>query len=126
MPHRVDVDRGKWSEPTADDVEKLVHVVVQQLARESLAFGRAKKGSTEHASRREAVEDHWHRFTALLAQLRAAERRESKAATRNALHARLCEIVRSADADPEIARKPYVAWKSSIEAALKWLDGWTK
>jgi len=125
MPHRVDVDRGKWTEPTADTLENDLRFLVQDLMRESAKLGRIAPGSKDYGAQRNHISEMWNRFNPALSQLRAQITRETKRATRDALHQRLCNIQRQADADPEKISRPYIAWQKQIASAIQWLDRWT-
>jgi hypothetical protein len=127
MGSRVDTSRGKWDEPSADDIEINVRMLVQRLMRCSVKLGRLgtlAKGSKEYRDQRDRIADDWARFQ--LGQLRAQITKETKRATRAELHHQLCEIARAADADVKANERPHVAWKREIERVISWLDTWAR
>jgi hypothetical protein len=95
------------------------------MLRESVKLGRSEPGSKQHAMHRAAVANLWTRFPATVSQLRSITTREAKRGTRDALHSRLCEIHKRADAHPDAVSKPFIAWKVAIDGVIDWLDGWT-
>src|SRR5688572_19292578 len=113
--HRVDTTRRAWTEPSADDVERELSRLVAEMLRESVKLGRSAPGSKQHAAHKAAVANHWMRFRPTVAQLKAITTREAKRSTRDALHARLCEIQKQADRNPAHVAKPYIAWKQAID-----------
>jgi len=125
MGSRVDVSRGKWSEPTGDSLESDLKGIVQELMRQSVALGRAPRDAAAYQDHRDRVAQLWMRFDPLLAQMRTVTTKDAKRATRDALHAKLCEIIRAAENEPVGNARPSIAWKNSIESVISWLDSWT-
>jgi hypothetical protein len=125
MGSRVDVSRGKWIEPTGDTLQNDLRAIVQDLMRQSVALGKTPRDSGDHKNRRDRVAQLWTRFDPMLAQFRTATTKESKRGTRDALHAKLCEIIRQNESEPAGTAKPSIAWQRSIESVIRWLDSWT-
>jgi hypothetical protein len=126
MGHRIDSSRTHWAEKTATGLEDDLSVLVSMLMKESLELGQIGRTSKDYSARRARVAELWRRFGPSVSQLRAKSEREARRATRDALHARLCEIGRNADRRLGQTDKPYIAWKMAIDEVIDWLDSWAK
>jgi hypothetical protein len=126
MGHRVDTTRAHWVDKTANHLEDDLNGLVARLMKESLALGETPRTSPDYAKRRRSVAQLWRLFEPSLSQLRARSERETRRATRDTLHARLCEIQRRADRGAGEGDKPYIAWKRAIDEVIEWLDAWSK
>ena len=119
------MSRGKWSRPNSEALEEDLHSLVQSLMRETMKLAKVPRGSDEHHKQREHVTLLWTRYNGIVAQFRTTTAKEAKRATHDALHAKLCEIARSAEREP-LSTAPAIAWKRSIESVIDWLDAWAQ
>jgi hypothetical protein len=125
MGSRVDRTRSVWTQPTGDSLQADLEAITKQLMRDSLALGKTARSTKDYKQRRDQLAQSWSRYNGIIAQLRAATVKETKRATRDSIHSKLCEIIRKAESDKSMNSAPPIVWKQQITSVIDWLDTWT-
>ena len=125
MVHRVDVTRRQWREPTADELERGLRELVEEISREAMKLGRCARDSAMYATQRAKLVRLWSQVPQTIALLRNETSRETKRATKDALHGKLRELGRAAEPAANGIQRPYVSWKRAVDDVMDWLDRWT-